>query len=405
MHQTTLASLPAHLPDETLYGLAARIQRLNCLGADNRACEALFGAHMEPRLGDIPADIGYFCAATDGAYGSPQEVLDATASLPYFRHLASWPRVVRPTPRSKLGTTRFRTSVLSLAVLSNGYAQTWRWCASCLADDVADYGSAYWHRSHQLPGVSVCTKHREHLMEANAQFWVRQQHFWLPGDLPQTARTIVPTPQTAPTAQEIALARIAHDILVDATPPATLKILRDTVLDALDERGLITANGNVRTNAFVEEMAYHFRMLVNSPTFRAHLRPESLRAIAKGLLNIDQIQPPTPTLMLIAWLFGEWKLFKQRAMWREALASPHHAFAAVLHTPRSPHSSNTHRDTREQHRATCLAYVHEHPAATRSSFWRAHPAACRWLAHHDAEWLDGILPRAPTDSDVQFKLL
>jgi hypothetical protein len=34
-----------------------------------------------------------------------------------------------------------------------------RICEDCIADDIAKYGEAYWHRAHHLPGVYLCTTH------------------------------------------------------------------------------------------------------------------------------------------------------------------------------------------------------------------------------------------------------
>ncbi len=34
-----------------------------------------------------------------------------------------------------------------------------RLCPLCIAEDLADFGEPYWHRSHQLPNVFFCTRH------------------------------------------------------------------------------------------------------------------------------------------------------------------------------------------------------------------------------------------------------
>lgn len=34
-----------------------------------------------------------------------------------------------------------------------------RYCASCVAEDLAQYGESYWHRVHLLPSVHVCPRH------------------------------------------------------------------------------------------------------------------------------------------------------------------------------------------------------------------------------------------------------
>lgn len=35
----------------------------------------------------------------------------------------------------------------------------WRWCPKCVEADQLQFGTAYYHRNHQLPGVHTCYKH------------------------------------------------------------------------------------------------------------------------------------------------------------------------------------------------------------------------------------------------------
>lgn len=41
--------------------------------------------------------------------------------------------------------------------------QSLRYCATCLAEDLAQYGEGYWHRAHCLPLTWMCPVHVEHL--------------------------------------------------------------------------------------------------------------------------------------------------------------------------------------------------------------------------------------------------
>jgi hypothetical protein len=47
------------------------------------------------------------------------------------------------------------------------HARTWRYCLSCCDSDTANYGTSYWHVSHQLPTSTTCDKHtQETLIDA-----------------------------------------------------------------------------------------------------------------------------------------------------------------------------------------------------------------------------------------------
>ena len=44
-----------------------------------------------------------------------------------------------------------------------------RYCPDCVHDDICSYGETYWHRSHQLPAMVYCTKHRARLIDSNVE--------------------------------------------------------------------------------------------------------------------------------------------------------------------------------------------------------------------------------------------
>ena len=72
--------------------------------------------------------------------------------------------------RVQTDATGFAASrFLRLALHRGGFG---RLCRICLAEDLATEGLSYWHRSHQLPGISWCMKHgcplSEYSVEKNA---------------------------------------------------------------------------------------------------------------------------------------------------------------------------------------------------------------------------------------------
>jgi hypothetical protein len=46
------------------------------------------------------------------------------------------------------------------------YVEYRRWCPKCCLQEWRQFGQTYWHRSHNLPGVLVCVKHRVPLMQS-----------------------------------------------------------------------------------------------------------------------------------------------------------------------------------------------------------------------------------------------
>lgn len=48
---------------------------------------------------------------------------------------------------------------LKLQGLHATHDNQWRWCYACTEEDYQQYGTSYYHRDHQLPGVFHCPKH------------------------------------------------------------------------------------------------------------------------------------------------------------------------------------------------------------------------------------------------------
>lgn len=71
---------------------------------------------------------------------------------------------------SKALTPRPRADSLSSITknVSHGVAYR-RLCPKCIAENMQQYGESYWHRKHMLPGVLVCLRHGEPLLETTVE--------------------------------------------------------------------------------------------------------------------------------------------------------------------------------------------------------------------------------------------
>jgi hypothetical protein len=45
-----------------------------------------------------------------------------------------------------------------------------RYCPECVEHDITEYGEAYWHRIHQLPGITVCPVHNAFMPESYVRY-------------------------------------------------------------------------------------------------------------------------------------------------------------------------------------------------------------------------------------------
>lgn len=68
--------------------------------------------------------------------------------------------------------------------LSKPYTSTvLKYCPLCMREDRERYGEAYWHVTHQIPYVTICTKHRCRLrMKDDMKKWTLNDNLFLPMD-------------------------------------------------------------------------------------------------------------------------------------------------------------------------------------------------------------------------------
>lgn len=79
--------------------------------------------------------------------------------LPYYFAFA--PEALTQAYRNRLALASHATQIQLLRARLNcsDLPPTLRLCPECIHADMEDFGVPYWHRSHQLPGVSICPLH------------------------------------------------------------------------------------------------------------------------------------------------------------------------------------------------------------------------------------------------------
>lgn len=385
--------LPYILPDETLYSLVTRIYQINGEATEREFCAQLFGDPEALRVADADVDLSRFEEITRGFYGDPENLLHTTTLDCFYRRLGTAPEIEAP----KHAPDNNPKQPAGLAALSNGRPNIWRACQACATEDQAEHGTSYWHRSHQLPGTTVCLKHRELLLELNLPYRDRQSTFILTGRLTDQFDLDPPHPNGLSTELLLGISEIAKKALLDNAPGNSAEVVQGALVDGLAERGLLTRSGRVNKRVFVEEFNAFYSKLASTREFGHFLLERSLLNFADRIAREALVLPATLTLMLALWLFGSWELFRERCRWRHSIDSPGPIPrpAASEHPPDRGHG---------EHRQACLEFMAAAPSASRTEFWIAHPKACRWLTQYDSDWLESRLPTAKKHAPRQFQL-
>ena len=245
-----LPSLPHTLPGENLFSRVCRYRVLVdepwCRTLLDRLLSAPFAiaaASLPTRLHSLR---NYFAMAE-----SPETIAEICTILPYLRPFLSpeqW--------------TRLRLSLYSQSAVGLGFAcglassrvtprSELRLCEECMNEDVSNFGIAYWHRVHQLPGVLVCPKHSIGLRSASLVFRHSRHGLWLPREVWPKCKP----PQAFSASERVVLCSIASvsDQLLDGrTKPVGADGLRAAYLKRARSIGMVTEGGSVRQRHLAE---------------------------------------------------------------------------------------------------------------------------------------------------------
>lgn len=159
--------------DEALYSVVARYFRSMRVGNFRGALIAMFGSGSWLPAGR-PHNLEHLAEQCRYVWPwSAREIAERLTVYPYFAAL-----LTNESAETLLKQICERTGThLTGRALVMGVRL--RYCAACLAADRAEGRPAYWRREHQLPGVLICPRHQQWLVEANPGR-VRRQKLLIP---------------------------------------------------------------------------------------------------------------------------------------------------------------------------------------------------------------------------------
>ena len=253
---------PTALPDETLHSVISRYARL--CGA--RSCQAAFAGMRSAAAFSqnmaFPSHIGDLVAVLpSGTDLSVATILKHHTLLPYYATFLSQSQVEHARA---MMTSDAKGLMLKLGVNASriGFASRVRLCADCMAQDQVQWGVAYWHRVHMLPGVLVCPHHGTSLRILDHRWSSRNsRQLNLPSDENVQAHSVlldIP-PFCMPPLREIALRSLqVIESEVNALPADAV---RSTLLQRATQLNLASGNHRLHLQVLARHIANFFAAL------------------------------------------------------------------------------------------------------------------------------------------------
>lgn len=281
--------LPLPFPDELLLG---RLIRHVTLSGET------VGALVQRLFGSSRASIHPFLTSgLEYLAQSFQEDADVLMNLQtltpiFFFYLPSYAERLRVLILANNGAKAIRQS--QLPSFGAGNSVCLKWCPLCAQYDLHAVGVAYWHRSHQIPGVTACPKHPVLLdrIELNS----RQR--LIAGLLPNCKT--YPHPATV---IESRVATFSHSLLIKLGADFPHIDFSTIYRHRLRELGYITSEGRVRRQSLLRRFAVEVEQYRPSSGVPLLSSRDDYRYLSE-LLESGGSHHPFRHLLFGTWLFG-----------------------------------------------------------------------------------------------------
>ena len=250
-----VAYTPNFLPDELLISWLSRLVVLNALGKGGNGLENLFGSNdlvisidLPTRLADLHNRIG-----DSSPFDTPAQMIELGSVFPYHRPFLDMERSSRITDMLLHGSAKGLKNLIGRVANGFGANPPLRYCVKCVAGDILRFGSSYWRRRDQLPGVQCCTEHGISLACFSVpNSYAARLRLPVPAELLDASEST-----TNATKQQLEFSSLSRDLLY-AKLAAIAPSLRQSVY-----RNQATANGFGTTNGKI-----NYRKLANA--IRSH---------------------------------------------------------------------------------------------------------------------------------------
>ncbi|MGR3969679.1 TnsD family Tn7-like transposition protein [Shewanella sp. 1180_01] len=165
-----------------------------------------------------------------------------------------------------------------------------KFCPQCAIENIQEFGTSYWHRSHQIPGIESCYKHQVWLVHLPLVERSKLSHGFLPQVENQKQSSLL----------SYDLAKYTASYLEGVSKKNQSFNVKD-IITKLDKLGFVTKNGHFRRKRLVED----FYQFTQDLAYQSqHLLPESSTDFryVSYLLSGKVSQHPFKYLLLGFWL-------------------------------------------------------------------------------------------------------
>ena len=371
---------PSSLPDETLHSRVSRYHFLSGNKTQPLTFRDAFDAAPFPLDVVVPKKITQLAERLPGeAADNLKSLLNTNTLLPLFTSFLG-----TENSHKKLCQETSTTTLSRIPQRVVGVHGTAKLCIACCESDEHEFGSSYWHRAHQIPGVSSCWKHSETLMSScqfcSKPFYTKNRLLtmpWLPCECgwsvnANTRSNIAPIVENE-------YAVFSKELLHGDVPTISQESLAHAYRTRASALGLRAGSLVSQASLFksiVETLGDEF--LCQADT--AYAAKKTKTWIRLSTIDNQLDMPITRHLILSFFLFRNFNVFKSALQNQQSLP-------LVRARRQDSKPSKSEESTSLVSRAKTQQILNRWPSSTLEDCWKNSLKATSWLFKHDRGWL------------------
>lgn len=241
-----MISFPPLLPDELLYSTFARYHGWSGNENYRKTMRDLFSSMNVCAVTDLPCHLQLLSERIPGKSINVSEILWNHTLLAYYAPFMGRDRLFRVEEEMRLRDGRSLYMKMGLPASGVKNNKTLQFCQACVDSDREKFGVAYWHRSHQLPGVKVCHNHHLYLNDSPVLFsQPRNKHEYVSLDsIIDTIDFSVDAPQLCKDNRQLEFAEISYQLINVGTKIRSCVLNGEKMyMASLNNKGLLFATG------------------------------------------------------------------------------------------------------------------------------------------------------------------
>jgi hypothetical protein len=308
---------PELLPDELFYSCCARYHNESGNESIRQTLKDLFGvAHTEINC-HFPSRLNNFVTTCNKKKWdiSIESIIERHTIYPFFHPFLN-NNQSEDIVKMIEGTLKYRPHFI-LGIKNKFWTSVLNYCPDCIKEDDLTYGTPYWHRLHQIPGVLYCPTHSKRLIsccpccgiefDSYNKFIVLRRYCQCGFDRIDMPNKVISLEEYKSQTQLIDISRDIIWIMQKYAVAEQFEALRQNYKNYISKTDFITTTGRIKQNelrdAFVKYYAQSTLKLLQCDTPLSWL---------KHLFNKDKdVIHPVKHVLFIRFLFGSVRKYVQ----------------------------------------------------------------------------------------------